>query len=409
MICPVFPTIVLSVFSVLALTRDACAAAKSKPPEVTVQDVDGKNHTGTLTAVDEKQLSLAGKKPVSIAMRDVFRIDFTSASSSKEVAGRACVLLSTGERVAVAPTKIDGDDLYGVWTGLPGKPAVRIPLMSVRALVLQPPDTHRAQRLLSGAVQTHTDFRDELILRNGDRVSGRLETLTATGAKISGTAATIRRSEIRAVLFNPRYIQKPKPADTAVRLQISDGSQLAARRVSYHLPDMLEVVPYFGGRVKIPLTSLATIQFFGHRVMPLAERKPAVYEFTPYLAGNRPLKQNRNVLGGPLKLRGRRYGSGLGMHSRSRVTYELTGDDKQFLATVGIDDAAKGKGHAIFLVELDGKPIVTSPVLTGKSPPYHIGPIPLTGHKRLTLIVDYGPFGDVLDYADWCDAVLIAK
>jgi hypothetical protein len=61
----------------------------------------------------------------------------------------------------------------------------------------------------------------------------------------------------------------------------------------------------------------------------------------------------------------------------------------------------------IFAVELDGRRVFSSDLLTGKSPAVPIKPIDVTGKQRLTLIVDYGQFGDIQDLADWCDAVLI--
>lgn len=392
----------------IAMLGGSCLAAENDSLNVTVRDIAGKTHFGPLSSVDEKRLVVTGKTKSTIAMRDVFRIDFSRKSSATISTGPS-VLLSTGDRVAVTPTKIDAEDLHGTWTGLPDSAKARIPLMSVRAIVFIPHETRTEQQRLLREIREHAKPQDVVILRNGDRVTGTFKSLDANGAQISGTTATIRRADIRAILFNPTYLQKPKPADKTVRLQLADGSTLSARNVVYQLPNAIDVTPFFGGRVTIPLSSVATIQYLGNRVTPLSERKPAVYEFTPYIAGSRPLQSNRNVLGGRLMLRGKPYGIGLGMRSRSRVTYDLTGSEQSFLATIGIDDAAKGKGHAVFVVELDGKPVYQSPVLTGKSPPQPIGPIALNGHKRLTLIVDYGPFGDVLDYADWCDAVLIGK
>ena len=95
------------------------------------------------------------------------------------------------------------------------------------------------------------------------------------------------------------------------------------------------------------------------------------------------------------------------MHSRMVVTYELRGNEREFQATVGIDDVAKGAGSVIFAVELDGRRVWTSPELTGQSPAATTEKIDLRGGKQLTLLVEFGELADVSDYADWCDAVLI--
>jgi hypothetical protein len=51
--------------------------------------------------------------------------------------------------------------------------------------------------------------------------------------------------------------------------------------------------------------------------------------------------------------------------------------------------------------------VYASPTQTGGSPALFIGPIDVSGKKRLTLIVDFGERGDVQDHADWCDPVLV--
>ena len=161
------------------------------------------------------------------------------------------------------------------------------------------------------------------------------------------------------------------------------------------------------GKVAMPVSAVVACQLFGDRLIPITDYEPAKVEYTPYFSATWPLVRNANVQHGPLTLRGTEFSSGLGMHSRMAVTYQLRGIEREFQATVGIDDAAKGRGSVIFAVELDGQRVWTSPELTGKSPATNIGKIDLRGGKQLTLLVDFGELADVLDYADWCDALLI--
>ena len=90
---------------------------------------------------------------------------------------------------------------------------------------------------------------------------------------------------------------------------------------------------------------------------------------------------------GPITLRGTEFITGLGMHSRMAVTYQLRGIEREFQATVGIDDIAQGAGSVVFAVELDGRRIWTSSEITGKSPLTSVGKIDLHGGKQLTLLV----------------------
>ncbi len=101
------------------------------------------------------------------------------------------------------------------------------------------------------------------------------------------------------------------------------------------------------------------------------------------------------------------YPKGLGTHSRNTVTYRLAGKFRRFHATIGIDDSAAGRGSVVFEVLLDGKTAYKSDVVTGASSAVTIERLDVTGTQILTLSVDFATDGDILDHADWCDALLI--
>ena len=69
----------------------------------------------------------------------------------------------------------------------------------------------------------------------------------------------------------------------------------------------------------------------------------------------------------------------------------------------------EGQGSVIFRVLADGKPLFTSDVVRGKTPPVVVGPLSVKDVNQLTLSVDFADHGDILDHADWCDAVLIRR
>jgi hypothetical protein len=170
---------------------------------------------------------------------------------------------------------------------------------------------------------------------------------------------------------------------------------------------LLSVDALFGAELRIPLSAVRLMRFLGGRIEYLSDLEAAEFQFTPFLKARWPLRRDRNVLGGPLRLRGREYAKGLGVHSRSEISYDLKGKFRQFRATVGVDDTARGRGSVVFAVEVDGERVYSSKPVTGKTAPLPIPPIDVTGRKRLTLIVDFGHLGDIRDHADWCDAVLI--
>jgi hypothetical protein len=131
------------------------------------------------------------------------------------------------------------------------------------------------------------------------------------------------------------------------------------------------------------------------------------YNFEPFFDLEWPLRRDRSVGGGFLTLRGVEYPKGLGVHSRGTITYRLGGKYRRFHATIGVDDSAAGRGSVVFKVLLDGKTAYKSDVLTGTSAPVAIDRLDVAGAKIMALSVDYATEGDILDHADWCDALLI--
>lgn len=396
--------------------REEAGRRLSGPLQARVRLISGRNVSGVFSSLDAKKLTIrsnaktgdAAGRTERIPVADVLHVDFGSEGNERELSERF-VYLANGDRLAVSPVKMDGEFLHGVWNTLPDRPSIRLPLLSVRGIVLHRPRGAREWSRLDAMLMSAPGSAggDRLVLRNGDRLTGRLTSLDEDSVTMSGDVGKVSRKRVRAVVFDPRYVKKPGTLGPRTIVQLSDGTRLTVDRAVAATTAAMQVQTSRGTKLELPLKAIRSLLFLGKRVVPLSRRKPAAFEHTPYLDGKHPLRKDRNVLGGPLVLRGREYALGLGMHSRSRATWALSGDERHFLATVGVDDAAGGKGSVVFRVLVGGKAVFTSPVLTGKSKPLSVGPIPLKGHKRLTLIADFGPFGDLLDLADWCDAVLV--
>src|SRR5262249_41274380 len=144
------------------------------------------------------------------------------------------------------------------------------------------------------------------------------------------------------------------------------------------------------------------------KLVYLSDLKPADVKETPYLDGSFPFRADRSVGGHPLHLGGKTYRRGLGVHSKSELTYTLDGGFQTFNATVGIDDAVSGQGSVIFRVYGDDKLLKETPVLRGGDTPVELE-IPVKGVLLLRLEVDYADNGDVADHADWADARLLRQ
>src|SRR5690606_30290996 len=149
-------------------------------------------------------------------------------------------------------------------------------------------------------------------------------------------------------------------------ISLTDGSRITASDVKLESEERLMAKAVFGATLELPIAEVMAIRPLGGRAVYLSDLAPAEYEHQPYHAGSWELKADRNVLGEPLRLDGKEYPKGLGLHSRSIVTYDLSGNYESFRATVGVDDAAGSGGSVIFAVEVDGKPVFQSKPQTAK-------------------------------------------
>jgi len=324
--------------------------------------------------------------------------------------GESLVLLANGDRLVARPTAISDDVLTATWKRGASQSDLKLPLETVAALVFDLPAAKTDRQRLLADLQTLPPGGDIVLLVNGDRTQGEFEKLDGAFVELKGTAGPLKldRSRVRAIRFNPELTSALKVEGRRLAISLVDGSRLTATSAELRGSELKLTTPTKQA-LTLPLASIVSCHVYGSRVIPLADREPTEVSFVPYLAARWPLIENANVLHGPLSLRGTEYVSGLGMHSRMSVTYALSGGEREFRATVGLDDCANGAGSVRFAIELDGKRTWTSDELTGRSAPLDIPPVAVRGAKRLTLLVDFGQKADVSDYADWCDAVLITE
>jgi hypothetical protein len=99
------------------------------------------------------------------------------------------------------------------------------------------------------------------------------------------------------------------------------------------------------------------------------------------------------------------YEKGLGVHSRSALTFATDKKWDLLAATIGLDAEAAGKGDCIFVILADGETLLTRR-MKGTDSPEDIE-VSITGREQVTLIVEPGEGLDLADHANWCDARFI--
>lgn len=115
-----------------------------------------------------------------------------------------------------------------------------------------------------------------------------------------------------------------------------------------------------------------------------------------------------NAEGGPIRIGGVTFKRGVGVNSTSVLSFFLDGNATQFTASVGVDDAGNKDLPHTFYVLGDRKILFNSgPMRLGEAP--KSVDVPLTGIKRLGLLVTVGDGGRTKVYTDWADAKLLMR
>ncbi|MBI3862672.1 MAG: NPCBM/NEW2 domain-containing protein [Planctomycetia bacterium] len=369
---------------------------------------DGKIKAGTLTELGSGQLGLGMPDPAQFKTRNLVLLNFKERTSTLGP-NDPLVVLSGGDRLALIPESIDDEALTGRWARAPARQAIRVPLESVRGIIFDRPSHAAGFSRLLDLLLDGGESHDTVVLGNGDVLQGEFGGLNEKELTLSTPAgrSSIDRQGLRAVIFNPTLTNSEPLRGEGALVSLTDGSRFRARDLKFAPRDQLSLRPQFGGELSIPLSDVASVRFLEGCATYLSDLPPADYKFEPFFDVEWPLRRDRSVAGGYLKLRGAEFPKGLGVHSRSAVTYRLDGKFRRLHAIVGIDDSASGKGSAIFEVLLDGKVAYRSDVLTGASPAAKIDILNLAGAKTLTLRVDFAGDGDIQDHADWCDALVV--
>ena len=120
-------------------------------------------------------------------------------------------------------------------------------------------------------------------------------------------------------------------------------------------------------------------------------------------------QRDRNVLGAPLQVAGRSHGKGLGVHSRSRLSFRVPTGAARFWTRVGLDDSVQALPllpDVAVRIELDGKVVFRRDGL-GAGQIVDPGPLPVVAGSTVVLEVDFGRGRDLGDRVDWLSPVFL--
>ena len=111
------------------------------------------------------------------------------------------------------------------------------------------------------------------------------------------------------------------------------------------------------------------------------------------------------MTGLPIKIGEQVYDKGLGFSSGMQLEFSNEGPYDLFLAEIGIDDDALGRGDCEFVVKAEQDELFRVRVKGGD--PAKLIKVDITGYRSVTLEVDPGNDLDIADHADWADACFL--
>jgi hypothetical protein len=207
-----------------------------------------------------------------------------------------------------------------------------------------------------------------------------------------------------ALGFDPALVDYPRPEGTFLELALADGSRLGV--TAYRVEEgRVVATTRFGASIRLPLGELTGVHSRSASIAYLSEREATAQQYVSYVGPTRPYRRDAAVTGHALRVAGQTFDHGLGTQSRTLLAYRLAPGDRRFQALIGLDDRAGPQGNVEFRVLLDGRETFASPPMSVRDAPGDRRRC--RGGEGVILATEFGPRGDVRDYADWIEARII--
>lgn len=377
----------------------AAAAGQNTPtePPFRVQTIDLQSLSCYGVIIDDEGVHLRmGDTRRRLARAEVTEVVFAPAGACDERPGGTVVETSCGDRLPADRLSLSQGKLRFA-SPLTGE--VETDLAGVTAMYLpQGPMTAAQVRRRASAMVPERMRSDLLVVaREQDdwtAIDGVLKAIDDEGVTFSfrETDRRVKRENARAVLLSStRQAQRP-----AGRLIARDGSTLAFSKITLDADDAaVETVGL--GAITVPRERIAAVRFDSDKVVHLSQLEPAEVAHHGLFGEGFEPRRDVSAGGTPLRLDGRKYDSGLGLHSFCEISYDLGGEYRLLAAVVGIDAAVRPLGDATLTVLADGKPLVDEMRVTGTADATTLR-VDVSGAKKLTIRVEFGE--DSLDVSD---------
>jgi hypothetical protein len=379
-----------------------CAATRAQEQTFDVQLRTGERITGVRLSTAGADIVARGEREVRIPFGDLLAIQGTAVQQTN----LPHAVLAGGE--VLRGTMVGGDtagDACDFQSPVFGQ--IRIATDRLDCLLLRP------------------DVATAAELRLPDKVGEAL--FTKAGVGLDVIAGSLHQFAERGILFQPDGRDKPSwfRAGDVVGLRVAGAiprKVKASLELVTRAGDRLGIAdPVFaGGRLRCKLEDGAARELALGDVAALT-----VVEGVAWLSALEPLRVAENsfagevllpwrcdlaVTGLPLCVAGRTHGRGLGVHSRSRLTFRVPDGAASFRTSVGIDASCAGLGPQADVdvrISIGDRVLYEREGLRLSHGAVDSGALAVAPGDELTLEVDFGRGRDLADRVDWLSPVFL--
>ncbi|HPD29555.1 MAG TPA: NPCBM/NEW2 domain-containing protein [Phycisphaerae bacterium] len=312
--------------------------------------------------------------------------------------------LRDGGRISA---RVLGSDSGGLELETKWTKSLIVPLSLMAAMCSCGDQRHDLSAAFEQTLADKKPDEDQLLVVRNNRVTtlkGTLESLGADGGSFRWRDRSVPFAAQEAFAVVMATGQSTPPLAQAL-CSLRDGCTWAGQIVGIEA-DLLRLRLSMGTVLSLPIEQMSEIRFRSDRVLFLSDLTPAKYEFEPFGATRWPYRVNRAVSNQPMRIGEQSFDRGIGVHSRSVLTYDVPEGFVRLAAMIGIDEAVGDRGNVIFRVLADGKEVFNSGPVTGRDA---ARPLLATieNARQIQLIVEFGDDIDIGDQADWAEVRLI--
>ncbi len=350
-----------------------------------------------LMSVDKAGVRYIDKQSIeqTVALDQFVSLQAAAAAVPKSATSKLMLLLNTGTKLGGEVKELKDEKL--TFTN-PYVGELTFPLKQITRI-------ESTTKPSASAKVTASKTEDILQLANGDTVRGVIDSIRpdAVSIKTSTGPSDVTLDSIAAVVFADTG-ESGKAATKGYKLSFEDGSLLAVDALTVQGSTVSATLA--GGAVRtFDLDKLTGIEQLDGPVGWLSGMTPSEIAQVPFLDVNWPSRMDRSVTGDSIRFGNRTYARGIGVHSKSTLTWPLDGSYKSFRTQYAIDGNLPYADVDVRVL-LDGKVAheakgvrfgVLSPVVS----------VDLGSAKTITLEVDFGAGYDVQDRLNWIEPALL--